>query len=251
MDGAGIHAADTDATHEVGVVDGDALHGKRAVNIDLGSRQIVDDHIEQRIHVHVAILGVEAGIAVHARAVHNVLHRELKLLISCAKVGHQVEAVVVRLLGIGAGTVDLVDDDHDGKTGVDGVTQHETGLGHGALKSVDEQQRTVGHAQHALDLAAEVGVAWRIDDVDLHAVVVDGDILSQNGDAALALLVVGVEHAILDLLIGAEGASGAQQLVTQSGLAVVDVSDDGNVSKVVYAHGRPLSIIRPHASQFR
>ena len=85
------------------------------------------------------------------------------------------------------------------RQGVDGVTQHESGLGHGALKSVDEQQRAVGQAQHALDLAAEVGVAGRIDDVDLHAVVVDGDILSQNSDAALALLVVGVEHAVLDL----------------------------------------------------
>ena len=38
-----------------------------------------------------------------------------------------------------------------------------------ALGGVDEQQAAVGHLQDALDLAAEVGVAGRVDDVDLGA----------------------------------------------------------------------------------
>ena len=82
-------------------------------------------------------------------------------------------------------------------------------------------------------------MAGGVDDVDLYAVVVDGDVLGKNRDTALALLVVGVEHALLHLLVGAEGAGGAQELVTQGGLAVVDVGDDGDVSQVLYAHGVP------------
>ncbi len=40
------------------------------------------------------------------------------------------------------------------------MRKNETGLGLGAFVCVnDEQQGTVGHVQHALNLAAEVGVA--------------------------------------------------------------------------------------------
>ena len=218
------------------MVDGHALHGQRAVNVDVGGGHVVEDHVEQRVHVHVAVIRVQAREAVHRARVHHVLHGELELLVGGAQIGHEVEAVVVGLLRVGAGAVDLVDDDHDAQAAVDGVAQDEARLGHGALEGVDEQQRAVGHAQHALDLAAEVGVARRVDDVDLHALVLDGDVLGEDGDAALALLVVGVEHALLDLLVGTEGVRGAQQLVDQRGLAVVDVGDDGDVPQVLNAH---------------
>ena len=52
----------------------------------------------------------------------------------------------------------------------------------------------------ALDFAAEVGVARRIDEVDLHAFVMDGDVLGEDRDAALALEVVRVEDAVADEL---------------------------------------------------
>ena len=47
--------------------------------------------------------------------------------------------------------------------------------------------------QDALDLAAEVGVARRVDDVDLGAADLEGDVLGQDGDAALAFQIVGIE----------------------------------------------------------
>ena len=171
------------------------------------------------------------------------LHGELKLVVGGAQVGHEVQAVVVGLLGVGTRTVDLVDDDHDLKAGVDSVTQHEAGLGHGALKSVDQQQGAVGHTQHALDLAAKVGVARGVDDVDLNVLVLDRDVLGENRNAALALLVVGIQDAVLDLLVGTEGVRGTQELVDHRRLAVVDVSDDGDVPQIVYAHVVPLSSI--------
>ena len=164
------------------------------------------------------------------------LHRELELLVVRAEIRHQVEAVVVSLLGIGTGAVDLVHDNHDGKARLDSVAQHEARLGHGTLECVDEKQRAVSHLEDALDLAAEVGMARGVDDVDLHALVLDGDVLRQNGDAALALLVVGVEHALLDLLVLAEGIGRAQKLVDEGRLAVVDVSDDGDVANVLLFH---------------
>ena len=243
MDGAGVHAADADTADEVGVIDGHALHGQRSGLVNLGCGHVVDDHVEQRVHVHVAVLGIMTGKAVDAAGVDDMLHGKLKLVVGSAQVGHKVQAVVVGLLGVGTRTVDLVDDDHDLKAGVDSVTQHEAGLGHGTLKSVDQQQGAVGHTQHALDLAAEVGVARSVDDVDLNVLVLDRDVLGENRNAALALLVVRVQDAVLDLLVGTEGVRGTQELVDHRRLAVVDVGDDGDVPQIVYAHVVPLSSI--------
>ena len=243
MNGAGVHATDTDAADEVGVVDGHALHGQRGVLVNLGRGHVVDDHIEQRIHVHVAVVGVKAGKAIHGAGIDHVLHGELKLVVGGAQVGHKVQAVVVGLLGVGTWTIDLVDDDHDLEAGVDSVTQHEAGLGHGTLKGIDQQQGAVGHTQHALDLAAKVGVARGVDDVDLDVLVLDRDVLGENRNAALALLVVGIQDAVLDLLVGTEGVRGTQELVDHRRLAMVDVSDDGDVPQIVYAHVVPLSSI--------
>ena len=46
-------------------------------------------------------------------------------------------------------------------------------------------RNAVDHLQHALDLAAEVGVARGIDDVDLHALVGAGAVFGQNGEMCI------------------------------------------------------------------
>src|SRR6185437_3236384 len=84
----------------------------------------------------------------------------------------------------------------------------------------------------ALDLAAEIGVAGRVDDVDAHVVPHQRRALGQDGDAALALELVRIHGALGDLLVGAEGAALAQELVDQRGLAVVDMGDDGNIPDI-------------------
>ena len=56
--------------------------------------------------------------------------------------------------------------------------------------------------------------------------------LGEDGDAALALEVVGIHRALGHALVLAEGAGLLQQAVDQRGLAVVDVGDDGDVAEV-------------------
>ena len=115
--------------------------------------------------------------------------------------------------------------------------EHEPRLRHRALGRVDQHQGPVGHPQHAFHLAAEIGVAGRVDDVDLHALVGDGDVLGQNRDAALALQLVGIEDLLADKLGFAEPPALAQHAIDQAGLAVVDVRDDGHVADVGATHG--------------
>src|SRR6185437_12780381 len=82
------------------------------------------------------------------------------------------------------------------------------------------------------DLAAEVGVAGRVDDVDPRALPDDRGRLREDGDATLAFEVVGVHGALGDLLVVAEGAALLQQAVHEGRLAMVDVRDDRDVADI-------------------
>ncbi len=120
--------------------------------------------------------------------------RELDL----ALVGVEVEEELVHLVhDLGdarVGPVDLVHDEDHRQPRLERLAQHEPGLGERPLARVDEQEDAVDHRQPALDLAAEVGVSRRVDDVDLRLAVADGRVLGQDRDPLLALQVARV-HA--------------------------------------------------------
>ena len=134
--------------------------------------------------------------------------------------------------GRASGPVDLVDDHDGGQAQGHGLFQHEPGLGHGAFHGVDEQQHAVDHGEDALHLAAEVGVARGIQDVDLDAAIDHGQVLGHDGDAALPLQVERVHQALLDHLVVAEDVGLADHGVHQGGLAVVHVGDDGDIADI-------------------
>ncbi len=170
---------------------------------------------------------IERRRAVARRRVHD---RRVELRLVRLELDEQVEHFVVHAQRIRAGPVDLVDDDDRRAAERERLAQHEARLRHRAVEGVDDEQHAVDHAQNALDLAAEIGVARRVDDVDLGAVPADGRVLGQNRDAPLALERVGVHHALLHDLILTKRARLAEHLVDERGLAVVDVRDDGDVA---------------------
>ena len=118
------------------------------------------------------------------------------------------------------------------RLGLERLLEHEARLRQRALGGVDQQQDAVHQGQRALHLAAEVGVARRVHDVDLHVLVVDGRVLGHDGDALLALEVDRVHDPLGHVLVGAEDAGLPQHGVHQGGLAVVDVRDDGDVADI-------------------
>ncbi len=128
--------------------------------------------------------------------------------------------------------VDLVDDEGDRQFELERLAQHEAGLGQRPLRRVDEQQHPVDHRQRPFDLATEVGVARRVDDVDPQAVVQHRRVLGQDRDALLPLQIHVVHDPLVDVLVGAERAGLPQHRVDERGLAVVDVSDDCDVTEV-------------------
>ncbi len=68
------------------------------------------------------------------------------------------------------------------------------------------------------------------------AVPFDAGAFGQDGDAALALQIVGVHGALGHVLVLAHRAGLLEQLVHQRGLAMVDMGDDGDVADF---HGVP------------
>ena len=165
----------------------------------------------------------------HALACRRVDDRRVELRVVGLELDEQVEHLVVHAHRVGAGPVDLVDDDDRRPAELERLAEHEARLRHRPVERVDDEQHAVDHAQDALDLAAEVGVARRVDDVDLRALPADGGVLGEDRDAPLALQRVGIHHALLHDLVLAKGAGLAEHLVDERRLAVIDVRDDGDV----------------------
>ena len=174
-----------------------------------GRRDVLEDQLEQRREVgpESVRVGLERGTTCLRVAVDD---RKLDL----ALVGVEVEEERVDLVDdVGdarVGAVDLVDDEDDGKSRLERLAEHEARLRQRALARVDEQQDAVDHRQPALDLTAEVGMARRVDDVDLHGAVADGGVLGQDRDPLLAFELPGIEDPLGDVLVRAEGARTAR-----------------------------------------
>ncbi len=84
------------------------------------------------------------------------------------------------------------------------MRKNETGLGLRSLISIHNKQGAVGHVQYALNLATKVGMPRGVYNIDFDPLVVNGNVFRQDGDAALALLIIAVQDALFHLLICAK-----------------------------------------------
>ena len=107
---------------------------------------------------------------------------------------------------------------------------------------IDDQQHAVHHVHDTLDLAAEIGVAGSIDDIDVIIFPLKRGVLGANGDSFFALEIHRIHHAFLNLLIGAKGTGLSQQSIDERRLAVIDVGDNGDVANFI--HERVLAVVR-------
>ena len=128
-----------------------------------------DEQLEQRPQV----LALDALLERRpAGARVRVDDRELDLLVVGVEVDEQLVDLVDDLLDARVRAVDLVDDEDHRQPRLERLAQDEARLRQRALGGVDEQHDAVDHRQPALDLAAEVGVAGRVDEVELDLLAV-------------------------------------------------------------------------------
>ena len=236
---AAPHLADADAPDVARVVERVELELERAVDVDVLRRgDPLEDGLEQRAKIAALRLRIERCPPLQRRRVH---HREVELVFVRTELVEELEGPVDDPVGAHARPVHLVHDDDRPQAERERFAGDEPGLRHRPFDRVDEQQHAVDHAEHALDLTAEVRVPGCVHDVDVHAGVVDRAVLGEDRDAALALEVVRIHHPLGRAFVGGEGSGLLQQAVDERRLAVVDVGDDGDVADEA-GHGLAMGV---------
>ena len=233
LDSTPLDAADGDAAHELAVIDGGDQHLEGSLHIGLRAGDILQNGVEQGLQVAACHIGLDRGGALPAGAEQ---HGGVQLLVGGVQIHQKLQHLVNDLIHPLVGAVDLVDHHNDPVAQLQGLGEHEAGLGHGALGGVHQQDDAVDHLQDALHLTAEIGVARSVHNIDLHIAVLDGGILGGDGDATLPLQIVGVHHAVHHGLVLPVHAGLLEHLIHQSGLAMIDVGDNGNVSQLLISH---------------
>ena len=171
---------------------------------------------------------LESGVAFFGG---NVNGREVELGVGGVEFEEEFKDLIENLLGIGVFAIDLIENNDGFGTDFEGFAENELGLGLRTLGGINDKEDAVDHAEDAFDLSTEIGVARGIDNVDADVVIFEGGVFGFDGDAPFPLEVHGVHHAFGDNLVGAESTRLAKELIHESGLAVIDVGNDCNISE--------------------
>ena len=160
----------------------------------------------------------------------RVQYGKVKLVLRRVQVDEEVVDLVQHFLHPRVRPVDFVDHNDRRQLGFQRLAQDIPRLRQRTLARIHQEHNAVHDLERPLDLASEVAVPWGIDDVDFGSVVADPGVLGEDRDAALALQIVGIHDPFRHLFIRAEDPALLEHGVDQSGLAVVYVRNDGDVS---------------------
>ena len=230
---AALDTADADTSDVLVVVDCAHKQLKIAVFVAFGSGDIVDYCVKKRFEIHAGHVIITGCRRLLAAAIQD---GALELFVACVKVEKKFEHFVAHFVKTRVRLVDLVDDDDDFKSQSKCFFNDETSLRHRAFLCVNQKHNAVDHLEHALHFAREIGVSGGVDDVYLRAVVVYGRVFCENGDAPFSFYIARVHDASCHLLIFSERTRLFEHAVHERCFAVVDVSDDCNVSQIVSNH---------------
>ena len=229
---AAVDTSDPDPAHVLVVVQKRRLELKRGSNVGLRGRDGLDDRLEERIHAFLLRVDVLVQRGGHVQR-GSIDDREFELVVIGTEVHEEFEDLVQRPLGIRTGPVDLVDDDDRLQVIGDRLLEDETRLRHRAIEGIDKKTDAVDHIHDPFDLARKIRMPGSVDDVDLIPLVVDASRLGKDGDSSFVLERIGIHAAGGDLFVFAESPARLEHGIDKSGLAVIDVGDDGDVSDFV------------------
>ena len=235
-----IHFSNADPADIFIVVDRTDQHLCAGVGIALGRRNIVDDGLKQRLHACARTSEVQCCNTGLSRCEYE---GAVDLLVAGAKIHQKFEDLVDHLRGAGAGTVNLVDADNDGKIQGHCLAKHKACLGHRTFKRINNQNYAVDHLENTLHFAAEIRMSGGVNNIDLDALIINGCIFTQNRDSTLSFNITGVHDSFLYGLVFTEHAALAQQAVDQCRLAVVNVCDDCYISDIFSSLDHSFSLL--------
>ena len=186
-------------------------------------------------------------IGLHLDQVHHAEELVLDADRQLQRQRHDVELLLQRGEGaeeVGAGAVQLVDEDDARDVVAVGETPVGLRLRLHAGDALDDEDRAVQHAQAAVHLDVEVDVARRVDDVDPVVLPLAGHGGRGDGDAPLPLLVhvIGRGVAVVHLADPVRHPGVIEDPLGRGGLARVDMRGDADIADLVERrarHGEP------------
>ena len=227
FDGTSDNTANHDTAYIIIVVQGIDQHLQGSFRIHIGSRNIFDNGAEQRFQVGAFIVHSQFGNALFGRSVH---YGEVQLIITGVQFNEQIQNFIHHFFHSLVRTVNLVDDHHGFQMVFQSFPQHVFGLGHRTFVGVYQQQYAVNHVQYPFYFAAEISMARSIQDIDFGAVMHDSGVFGQDGNPTFSFLIVGVHDSFLYPFVGTEYTALFQHSIYQGSLAMVNVSNDGDVT---------------------
>src|SRR5690606_34820166 len=171
---------------------------------------------------------------------HRIHRRKIRLFLRRIEFTEQIERLSQDIIWASVLPIDLVDDHDDRQTQFNGLGKHKARLRERTFSSVYQEEHSVSHLECTLYLTPKVSVSGRIDDVDRRPLVFNAAVLGQNGDTALTLQVVGIHDSVVDGFIVTKHACLFEHSVDKSRLAVIYVSDDGDVAQLLGHRGEAL-----------
>ena len=224
---AARNAADAQTAEIIAVIEVGDEHLEDAGAIAGGRGNVLDDGLEERAEV--------GGWVVHRALRHaglgdGVEHWKIELFLGGVEIDEKVVDLVQHFRHTRVGAIDLVDHDDGRKVRFQGLREDIARLGQRPFAGIDEQHDAVHDLEGPLHFAPEIAVAGGVDDVDLNAVVANARDFGQDGDAALALEIVGIHHSFDVLFVYAKDAALVEHGIHEGGLAMVDVRDDGDIT---------------------
>src|SRR3989344_1176279 len=187
-----------------------------------GGRHVRENGIEKRRKVRGFVSEFELGDTLAPDGIYD---GKIRLLIRRSELKEQFEHLLFRPGGIGRGLVYFVDDDYRLDAQFQRFLEHETRLRHRTFLRVYHKQHRINAPQYALDFAAEIRVAWSINDVYFRILIENRCIFGVDGNTTLEFERVAVYR---DSLFAETRLF--QKRIGERSLAVVDVSDYRYVS---------------------
>ena len=176
---ATAEAADGDLADVVAVLQGRHQQLRWPVGVDVRGRHVIENGAEQRRQVIGEVIWSQTGPALEGAGEE---HREISLIVTGPELVKEIEGLVHNPVRTRRRPIDLVDNDDRFETALQSLPQDKARLRHRPLDGVDEQQHAIDHVEDALDLAAEVGMTGRVDEVDRRVAMDNGRVLGGDGD---------------------------------------------------------------------
>ena len=164
LDPAIVNAADANSSHIVVVLNAGDLNLQRFVRVAVRSRNVLQQRLEDgndvRSRLPVPRRGALPGRWRRAPGNRASRHRR-----PVRRTGRRLRSSTSSVRGIGP--VNLVDHHDRPQFVLERLFEDEARLRHRPFSGIDQKEHAIGHAQHPLDFAAEIGVAGSVDQIDL------------------------------------------------------------------------------------